>query len=73
MEFLVEDIAMQARLAGLDVDGLKADLGGNPAELMGWFIRTGAAETGKPAGFAFGEAYRYERFHPAVAAMIPPA
>lgn len=66
MQFLVQEILDEARQAGLDPDSFMAAFGNDRGEAMGWFIRSEDAQTGQAAGFAYGEAYHYERYHPAV-------
>jgi LmbE family N-acetylglucosaminyl deacetylase len=71
MDFLVEDVRRQARLAGLDMEGLLGAAAADPMLAVGWAMRSQAAEVGKPAGFEYGEAFRYARFHPFVEGLIP--
>lgn len=70
MEFLVQEIIDQASMAGLNPDDLLSMFGGDRGEAMGWFIRQEAAETGKLAGFEYGEAYHYDRYHPAIEMVL---
>ena len=71
MEFLVEDVLRQARAAGLDVAALVGQLAGgaagdltdNPAGLVAWAMQTQAADVGRRYNVAYGEAFRYARFH----------
>ena len=70
VQFLIEDLLLQARLAGID---LQAQLGGSaddPAAAIAWAMRESAAEVGRRGGFAFGEAFRYARFHPYVESLL---
>lgn len=62
IEFLVEDIRRQAVIAGIDMDSV-ADAHDSLAA-MTWGMQMEAAETGKQAGFLYGEAYHYVRFYP---------
>ncbi|MBN1954891.1 MAG: PIG-L family deacetylase [Anaerolineae bacterium] len=72
VEFLVEDIARQAELAGLDLRARMGELAANPRQAIAWAVRQEAAATGQPAGLAFGEAFRCARFHPYVEALLAP-
>jgi LmbE family N-acetylglucosaminyl deacetylase len=71
MDFLVEDIRRQAQLAQLDIQSLLGAAAADPMLAVGWAMRSQAAEVGKPAGFEYGEAFRYARFHPFVEGLIP--
>jgi LmbE family N-acetylglucosaminyl deacetylase len=71
VEFLVQDVLMQASLAGINPLEAAGNLPQDPDSLMGWFMRQQAAETGKRYGVAYAEAFRRERFHPAIEALIP--
>ncbi len=71
MDFLVEDVRRQAQLAGLDMEALLGAAAADPMLAVGWAMRSQAAEVGKPAGFEYGEAFRYARFHPFVEGLIP--
>jgi LmbE family N-acetylglucosaminyl deacetylase len=64
--FLVEDIMIQARIAGLDVQSLVGDAANDPLSAMTWFMEAQAAQVGSTIGASFGEGFRYERFHPIV-------
>ncbi len=66
MAFLVEDVLIQARIAGLDVDNLLGEASGDPLAAMTWFMEAQAAQVGSKIGVRFGEGFRYERFHPIV-------
>jgi LmbE family N-acetylglucosaminyl deacetylase len=70
MEFLVEDVRRQANLAGLDLDGLLGGAGADPIDAVSWAMRAQAAEVGQKAGFAYGEMFRYVRFHPMIESLI---
>ncbi len=37
---------------------------------MAWALRSEAAQIGQRAGFAYGEAFRYTRFHPIVEDLL---
>jgi LmbE family N-acetylglucosaminyl deacetylase len=64
--FLVEDIMIQARLAGLDTQSLVGEAAHDPLTAMTWFMEAQAAQVGGKIGARFGEGFRYERFHPIV-------
>jgi LmbE family N-acetylglucosaminyl deacetylase len=70
VDFLVEDVLRQARIAGLDVGAVLGEAEGNPMEALSWAIRLQAAETGAPAGHTYAEAFRYVRFHPFVESIL---
>ena len=69
--FMVEDVLRQARMAGLDIPAIVGDKASDPMALMGWALQSQAAEVGRPAGFAFGEAFRYARFAAVVESLLP--
>lgn len=64
VEFLVEDLFMQARLAGLDPAAVLGQAVHNPQAALTWAMRAQAVEAGRSAGYDLGEAFRYVRFHP---------
>jgi LmbE family N-acetylglucosaminyl deacetylase len=64
--FLVEDIMIQARMAGLDVQSLAGEAASDPLAAMTWFMEAQAAQVGAKIRARFGEGFRYERFHPVV-------
>lgn len=74
IDFLVEDIVMQLRLAGIDPAAV-AGTGSTHSSfeqkctLVAAALRRQAEETAKPAGLALAEAFCYERFHPMVEAI----
>jgi LmbE family N-acetylglucosaminyl deacetylase len=68
--FLVEGIVRQARMAGLDVEAILGSMASDPMAAMGWALRADAAEVGKRIGVAYGEAFRYVRFHPLVENLL---
>jgi LmbE family N-acetylglucosaminyl deacetylase len=70
MEFLVEEVGRQAELAGLDLGALLGAAAADPMLAVGWAMRSQAAEVGRPAGFEYGEAFRYARFHPFVEGLL---
>ena len=70
VEFLVEDVMRQARLAGIDVAALLGDSAGSPPAALAWAIRAQAAEIGRAAGVSYAEAFRYVRFDPLVEGLL---
>lgn len=70
VRFLVEDVLRQARLAGLDLRVLLGDALDDPLQALAWAMRAQAAEIGQRIGVAYGEAYRYVRFHPFVENLL---
>ena len=64
--FLVEGILRQARQAGLDLGAIPGGGAGDPLAALTWGQSFQAAQVGEKAGFQYGEAYRYERYHPLV-------
>jgi LmbE family N-acetylglucosaminyl deacetylase len=70
MDFLVEDIFLQARQAGLDLKAILGDSAADPLAAMTWAMQTEAAQIGQKGGVALGEAFRYVRYHPYVEALL---
>ncbi|MGQ9467130.1 MAG: PIG-L deacetylase family protein [Anaerolineae bacterium] len=70
VRFLVEDVMRQAQLAGLDLKATWGPLAEDPWMAMAWALRSEAAQIGQRAGFAYGEAFRYVRFHPIVESLL---
>ncbi len=70
VRFLVEEVVRQARLAGLDLQAVLGPMVEDPAAAMAWALRSEAAQIGQKAGFAYGEAFRYVRFHPVVETLL---
>ncbi len=73
MEFLVEEVLRQTALlgpAGPDLQKVMSDAAGDPATAMSWFIKAQAARIGQKIGVSFGEAFRYERFHPVIESFL---
>lgn len=68
--FLVEGRMRQAALAGLDVAATLGAIGQSPAELLDWAIRRRDAAVGQRNGYAFGEAFRYERYDDIIEGML---
>ncbi len=70
VEFLVEDVMRQARLAGLDLRALLGEAASGPMAALTWALEAQASETGSRAGVRYGEAFRYVRFHPFVEGLL---
>ncbi|MCX8062449.1 MAG: PIG-L family deacetylase [Anaerolineales bacterium] len=70
VKFLVEDVVRQANLAGLDLRAVLGDMLEDPLQALAWAMRAQAAEIGQRIGVAYGEAYRYVRFHPFVENLL---
>lgn len=70
VKFLVEDVLRQAKLAGLDLQSLLGNALDDPLQALAWALRAQAAEIGQRIGVAYGEAYRYVRFHPFVENLL---
>lgn len=70
VEFLVEDILQQAEIAGLGSHELVAAARQDPLAALTLVIHQQAAAAGSRAGYALGEAFRYERFHPIVESLL---
>jgi LmbE family N-acetylglucosaminyl deacetylase len=70
VDFLVEDLVRQAGLAGVDLQAGLGAAAGEPVEAIAWAMRQEAAEAGRRAGFTFGEAFRFTRFHPFVESLL---
>lgn len=69
VKFLTEGLFREAALAGIDPSALPEGLASDYQAAFNWGMLTSAAEIGRAAGVAYGEAYRYVRFHPLVEAM----
>ena len=70
VKFLVEDLFMQARIAGLDPRAVLGEAAQDPLAALTWAMQAQAAEVGRSAGYALGEAFRYVRFHPFVEGIL---
>ena len=70
VDFLVEDVLRQARLAGVDVESVLGTMAAEPRLALDWALRAQAAEVGARIGVAYGEAFRYVRFHPIVESLL---
>ncbi len=70
VEFLVEDVARQAQLAGLDIQTLLGETAQNPFQALSFAIMSQAERVGSLAGYKYGEGYRYARFHAFVEELL---
>ncbi|HVN54768.1 MAG TPA: PIG-L deacetylase family protein [Anaerolineaceae bacterium] len=68
--FLVEGILRQARQAGLDLSAIPGGIANDSLAALTWGQRFQAAHIGKQAGYQYGEAYRYERYHQLVEMLL---
>jgi LmbE family N-acetylglucosaminyl deacetylase len=70
VKFLVEELMMQAGLAGLNVTELLGEAASNPLATLRWGLEAKAVEIGKKTGCLYGEAFRYSRFHPMIEGVL---
>ena len=70
ISFLVEDIWHQARRAGVDPAVLMGEAASDALSAVAWAVRRQAEEVGQAVGFKYGEAFRYQRFHPYVENLL---
>jgi len=70
MKFLVEDVRMQAHLAGVELDELLGPALSDPLLAVSWAIKEQARRVGEPAGLDYAEAFRYVRFHPFIESLL---
>lgn len=73
MEFLVEEVARQASLAGLDLRQIMGEAAGDTMAAVRWAMQMQASQVGQPIGAAYGEAFRYVRFHPLIESLLAAA
>lgn len=66
IEFLVEGLLREARLAGVDLKAALGDMAEDKLALFTMGMRMQAAEIGAAHGYELAEMYHYERFHPLV-------
>jgi LmbE family N-acetylglucosaminyl deacetylase len=71
--FLVEGIARQAAMAGLDIHQVAGGTAGGPVDLLAYGLRAQDAVVGKKIGVAYGEAYRWARYHALVEGALAQA
>ncbi len=70
MQFLVEGLAQQAQHAGLDPRVAMGEAADDPMAAIAWALETQAREIGARIGVEFGEAFRYERYHPLIEKLL---
>ncbi len=70
VEFLVEDVLIQAKAAGLDLQQMAGQSIQDPFEALSYAMMTQMAEIGKLIGVDYAEGYRYIRFHPFIENLI---
>lgn len=71
IEFLVEDVMRQAKLAQLDLsDYMKNGDMDSPEKSLRSAMQAQAAMVGAKIGVAFAEGYQYNRFHPYIESLI---
>jgi LmbE family N-acetylglucosaminyl deacetylase len=61
--FLVEGIARQVAMAGLDIRQVAGSAASSPLDLLAFGLRGQDAVTGAKIGAAYGEEYRWVRYH----------
>jgi LmbE family N-acetylglucosaminyl deacetylase len=66
IEFLVQGVLDEAKLAGLDVRSVFGDMAEDKLALFKMGMQMQAAEIGAKAGVELAEGFRYERFNPLV-------
>ncbi len=72
MKFLVEDVLVQVRAAGIDARAIAGNVLNDPAAAVSWALQIQAAQVGQKINAQFGEAFRYMRFHPFIEGLIKP-
>ncbi len=68
--FLVEGIARQAALAGLDARQVAGGMAASPLELLAFGLKAQDAAVGRKIGAPFAEEYRWVRYHELVEAAL---
>ncbi len=66
IEFLVEGLLKEARLAGVDLKAALGEMAEDKLALFTMGMRMQAAEIGAAHGYELAEMYHYERYHPLV-------
>jgi LmbE family N-acetylglucosaminyl deacetylase len=66
IEFLVQGVLDEAKLAGLDVHSVFSEMADDKLALFRMGMQMQAAEIGAKAGVELAEGFRYERFNPLV-------
>jgi len=70
IEFLVEGLLQEARMAGLDLKATLGEIADNKLALFQMGMRMQAAEIGAAHGFELAEFFHYERYHPLVESFL---
>jgi LmbE family N-acetylglucosaminyl deacetylase len=70
VEFLVEDVLLQAKAAGLDLQQAAGQSLEDPVQLLVFAMMSQMAEIGKITGVSYAEGYRYVRFHPFIENLL---
>lgn len=70
MKALVDDVAAQARRAGLGGHALLEAALDDPMTAVAHLVETEAVRTGQRAGVRYGEGFRYERFYPVIEELL---
>lgn len=70
IDFLVEGLLKEARLAGLDLKSSLGELADDKLALFEMGMRMQAAEAGASQRFELAEFFHYERFHPLVESFL---
>jgi LmbE family N-acetylglucosaminyl deacetylase len=71
VEFLVEGVLREARMAGLDLHTIFGDMAEDKLALLSMGMQMTAAELGEQQGFELAEAFHYERYNPLVENFLP--
>jgi hypothetical protein len=70
VEFLVEDVLLQAKAAGLDLQHAAGQDLGEPVQMLVFAMMAQMAEVGKITGVSYAEGYKYVRFHPFIENLL---
>jgi LmbE family N-acetylglucosaminyl deacetylase len=73
IEFLVEGLLQQVRQAGIDVQAAMGEAAADPLAAFQMGLASSNAMMGEKAGYAYGEGFYYERFHPLVEVLLKAA
>jgi LmbE family N-acetylglucosaminyl deacetylase len=68
--FLVEGIARQVAMAGLDIRHVAGGAAGSPLDLLAFGLRAQDAAVGRKIGVDYAEEYRWVRYHALVEAAL---
>ncbi len=70
VDFLVEDVLLQAKAAGLDLQQAAGQSLEDPVEMLIFAMMSQMAEIGKISGVSYAEGYKYTRFHPFIENLL---